>query len=346
MLNIKVTLPGFNNNLSISQFTGNEKNELNDCKFWVNTKIDNPDAWFIFENIGEEYEDCFINPNKIVFLSAETSYQENHFIKEPRKKYLDQFGYIYTPYETKNNSLKDMPFLPWMINSNHGDAIYSPHKRDLNYFLKLEKLEKTKTLSVFCSNKDFTEGHKQRLDFVYGLKEHFGNLIDWYGNGVNPLDEKWEGISEYKYHISIENKNKDFLISEKLIDCFMGLSFPFYYGAPNVSNFFPENSYKNIDIYDLKKSIEIIEGGINNNFYEKNLEALVESKNLACREYNLFYRLSKISKSIVTKEKNSNKRTKIKNLEIYQEKYEKKQKNLQKMFNILRKIKTFLLKRK
>ena len=132
----------------------------------------------------------------------------------------------------------------------------------------------------------------------------------------------------------------------KLIDCFMGLSFPFYYGAPNVSNFFPENSYKNIDIYDLKKSIEIIEGGINNNFYEKNLEALVESKNLACREYNLFYRLSKISKSIVTKEKNSNKRTKIKNLEIYQQKYEKKQKNLQKMFNILRKIKTFLLKRK
>ena len=50
-------------------------------------------------------------------------------------------------------------------------------KRDLNYFLSLKEIKKTKTLSVFCSDKNFTEGHRKRLDFVYGLKDHFGRTL-------------------------------------------------------------------------------------------------------------------------------------------------------------------------
>ena len=345
MINIKVTLPGFKDNLSISQFTGNEDSVLDDCKFWINKNIESPDIWFIFENIISQEETCFIDPKKIVFLSAETSYADNHFLKEATTNYLNQFAFIYTTYKTNRSSIKDLPFLPWMINSNHGDSIYSPSSRDINYFLGLKKIEKTKTLSVICSDKDFTEGHKKRLDFVYGLKEHFGDLIDWFGNGINPLDEKWNGISNYKYHISIENKNKDYLISEKLMDSFLGLSFPFYYGAPNTSDFFPKNSFQYIDINDLNKSIEIIEEGIDDNLYEKNMRALLEGKRLVCKDYNLFYRLSVISKQILEQKQYTKKNIKIKNLTIYQKKYEKKQKFLKRIFSLLRKIKHFLIKR-
>lgn len=345
MINIKVTLPGFNENLSISQFVGNEESILDDCKFWINKKIENPDVWFVFENITSLEEACFINPKTVVFLSAETSYRDNHFIKEPRKNFLKQFGYIYTTYETINNSIKAMPFLPWMINSNHGDSIYSPSPRDVNYFLELQHIKKTKTLSVICSDKDFTEGHRKRLDFVFGLKEHFGDQIDWFGNGINSLDQKWDGISNYKYHISIENKNKNYLISEKLMDSFLGLSFPFYYGAPNASDFFPKKSFQQIDINDLNKSIAIIEEGVKSNLYEENMKYILESKNLVCKDYNLFYRLSEISKHILSKKQLSRKNLIIKNLTIYQDKYEKKQMFLQRIFNILRKIKHFLIRR-
>ncbi len=345
MINIKVTLPGFNENLTISQFTGNEESVLDDCKFWINKKIENPDIWFVFENITSKEEGCVIDPKKVVFLSAETSYPDNHFLKDPRKNFLKQFGYIYTTYETINKSIKDMPFLPWMINSNHGDSIYSPSPRDVNYFLELEDLKKTKTLSIICSDKDFTEGHKKRLDFAYGLKEHFGDLIDWFGNGINPLDQKWDGISNYKYHISIENKNKDYLISEKLMDSFLGLSFPFYYGAQNTSDFFPKKSFQHIDINDLNKSIEIIEEGINSNLFEQNIKDLIESKRLVCKDYNLFYRLSVLSKQILDRKQNTKKNLIVKNLAFYQDKYERKQKFLQSIFNILRKIKFFLIKR-
>lgn len=345
MINIKITLPGFKDNLTISQFTGNEESILGDCKFWINKKIENPDIWFVFENIILEKEACKIDPKKVIFLSAETSYPDNHFLKDSRTNFLKQFGYIYTTYETINNSIKDMPFLPWMINSNHGDSIYSPSPRDVNYFLELQHLKKTKTLSIICSDKDFTEGHKKRLDFAYGLKEHFGDLIDWFGNGINPLDKKWDGISNYKYHISIENKNKDYLISEKLMDPFLGLSFPFYYGAANASDFFPKKSFQHIDINDLNKSIEIIEAGIESNLYEQNMKFLLESKHLVCKDYNLFYRLSTISKQILSKQQYSKRNLIIKNLTIYQDKYERKQKFLKSMFNVLRKIKHFLIKR-
>ena len=205
MINIKVTLPGYNIKSSISQFTGNEENILDGCKFWINKNVDSPDVWFVFENIIDNYESCNINPENVIFLSAETSYNNEHFLKEPRIKFLNQFGQIHTSYETINNSIKSIPFLPWMINSNHGDSIYAPSRRDINYFSKVRNYEKTKKISVICSNKDFTNGHNKRLQFVYALKEHFGDSLDWFGNGINPLKEKWDGIAPYEYHISLEN---------------------------------------------------------------------------------------------------------------------------------------------
>ncbi len=345
MINIKVTLSGYNVNSSISQFIGNEENILDGCKFWINKQIDSPDVWFIFENIIDDYESCKINPKNVIFLSAETLYNNEHFLKEPREKFLNQFGYIYSSYETKNNSIKATPFLPWMINANHGDSIYAPSQRDINYFSKVKKIEKTKILSVICSNKDFTPEHSKRLKFVYELKEYFGDSLDWFGNGIDPLEEKWTGIAPYKYHISLENKRKDYLVSEKLYDSFLGMSFPFYYGAPNASDFFPRQSFINIDIEDTKKSIEIIERGIQNNYYEKNIDFLDESKKLVIRDYNLFYRLTKIAKSISDENKISLKKYKLVNLKSFEESYKRKQNYLKKMYYFLRIIKKFIIRK-
>ena len=345
MINIKVTLPGYNLNSSISQFIGNEENILNGCKFWINKTINSPDIWFIFENVIDKYESCNINPENIIFLSAETSYNDEHFLKDPRQKFLDQFGYIYSSYDVKESSIKSIPFLPWMINSNHGDSIYAPSKRDVNYFSEMKKIEKTKILSVICSNKDFTPGHNKRLQFVYDLKEHFGDSLDWFGNGINPLEEKWSGIAPYKYHISLENKSKSYVVSEKLFDSFLGLSFPFYYGAQNASDFFPKESFENIDIEDTKKSIEIIERAIQNSLYEKNISFLLESKNLVIKDYNLFYRLSIIAKSRSHENSTSLKKYKIFNLKSFEDKYQAKQDYLKKIYNFLRLVKNFLIRK-
>ena len=54
MIDIKVTLQGYDKDSSISEFVGNENNEFNDCRFWINKDIKKPDIWFVFENIIEE----------------------------------------------------------------------------------------------------------------------------------------------------------------------------------------------------------------------------------------------------------------------------------------------------
>ena len=75
----------------------------------------------------------------------------------------------------------------------------------------------------------------------------------------------------------------DYVISEKLFDSYLGLSFPFYSGAPNVNDYFPSNSLRKIDINNLDKSIEIIEECIENNLYENNSNEILYSK-----KFNLY----------------------------------------------------------
>ena len=81
-----------------------------------------------------------------------------------------------------------------MINSNHGNSIFQPHERNFEYFQNLKKIEKTKLLSVICSDKSVTLV-KKKLEFVKKIKNYFGEDIDWFGNGINQINTKWEESS-------------------------------------------------------------------------------------------------------------------------------------------------------
>ena len=313
MQNIKISFPGHGKDRDISQFTGETDNIFKDKKFWINSDIEESDYWFVFEDLNKlENNQTKIDKRNVVFLSAETSWPEDYYFTKSKKDYLNQFQKIYlfglkTPEDISTKKIIiDLPFLPWMINANHGDSYLSPNKRDLTYFKSLEKLNKRKTLSVICSNKNNTDFHSARFDFVKKIKKHFGEDIDWYGNGINEIETKWEGIADYKYHICIENKSKKNLITEKLFDSFLGLSLPIYYGAPNVSNYFSEDSFVSIDISDIDESIKTISNLLNNDPYDEKIDSILESKNMVCTEYNVFNRISNIV-DLLNKENYKNK---------------------------------------
>jgi hypothetical protein len=181
-----------------------------------------------------------------------------------------------------------------MINANHGGSIFEKHDRDYDYFHNLNKLPKTKLMSVFCSTQTWTEGHRLRLKFVKALKRHFGNRLDWFGNGLNEIERKWDGIAPYKYHIVLENQSRNHVITEKLYDSYLGLAYPIYYGASNASDYFNPSAFSTIDICDLNGSIEKIENIINKNIYEESIPLLLNSKDLVLNEYNMFKRISNI----------------------------------------------------
>ena len=82
MINVKISIPGQPEDLSIQQYIGNKENIYNNYKFYTNSYIENPDYWFVIESLNKESEECFIDPNNIVYLNSETSYPKDYFIND------------------------------------------------------------------------------------------------------------------------------------------------------------------------------------------------------------------------------------------------------------------------
>lgn len=79
-----------------------------------------------------------------------------------------------------------------------------------------------------------------------------------------------------------------------MFDAFLGESFPIYYGAPNVSDYFLRDSYKPIDINNIDESIKIIEDLIESDIYLENINELRDSKSKVLNEYNFINRILEI----------------------------------------------------
>ncbi len=152
----------------------------------------------------------------------------------------------------------------------------------------MRDIKKNKLISVFCSNKVFTEGHRARFNFCKTLKSHFKDKLDWFGNGVRPIENKWDGVAPYKYHISLENFRGDDYWTEKLMDPLMVLTHPIYCGATNIDQYFTKNHITEIDIKYPKTAIYKIEKLIEEDFYESNFSHLLEARDLVMDKYNLF----------------------------------------------------------
>jgi hypothetical protein len=167
-------------------------------------------------------------------------------------------------------------------------------------------------MSIICSNKIFSEGHRKRYDFVMNLKKYFKDKIDAYGSGINYIVDKWDGLITYKYHISIEYCSIRDYWTEKLTDAFLGYSYPFYYGCTNIYDYFLRDSLTEIDIEDFSGSVDIIEKNILEGRFESSLESLKMGRNLILTKYNLFAMIPEIIDS-------KNKRSKYKNIRLLPE---------------------------
>jgi|GEM_PF-189480 len=292
MLTIKLSLPGFEHP-DISQFTGTLDNTFRNCVFYINRDdILAADFWVCLEGPYKSLETCRVKRNNVIYLAAEVAWPRFFYDSELKRSFLNQFGRVYTCHDIyADNAVFGPPYLPWMINANHGQSIFSASERDRSYFSGLTYLPKTKQLSVFCSAQAWTDDHKMRLKFVKALKQHFGDTLDWFGNGIQPLAQKWDGIAPYKYHLVLENQSRFDVITEKLYDSFLGLAYPIYYGAPNVSDYLDPSAMATINILDLRGSIKKIEQILAADPYQAALPALVESKNRVLTKYNLFERI-------------------------------------------------------
>lgn len=203
--------------------------------------------------------------------------------------FRSQFSSVYSHFDN-HKGVFNLPYLPWMINSNHSSF---PDRPAYNFdeLLNNKKISKSHLISVICSDKKMTSSQIKRLKFVKYLKKEFGDQLHWFGNGINTIKYKYEGIFPYKYHIVLENQSEKNVITEKLYDSFLGQSYPIYWGAPNIYEYFCEKSLDNIEIDNFKSSLEKIKKIIDSNKYENNFEHIIGAKNKVLKEFNLINRI-------------------------------------------------------
>lgn len=297
---LKLTIPGLDKGASLQQYLDFSNPLLEKWEIELNNlNLDFADAWCVLENLDSNDNKCQVNFQNTHFFAAETAQNFGHIEEsDPMKIFLAQFANVHTYHQFFGSTAKSQPpFLPWMINSNHGVSIFDIHKRDVDFFHNLNHVAKSKLLSVICSETELTPAHKMRLRFVKQLQKHFGPDIDWFGNGVNSVAEKWEAIAPYKYTIALENQSRHNVITEKLGDSFLALSYPIYWGAPNAHQIFNPGGFTQVNIEDFQGSIDTIEKILTSDTYIEKLPLLIENKNRVIHDFNFINRILKICDS-------------------------------------------------
>jgi hypothetical protein len=157
-------------------------------------------------------------------------------VKENHNKYFEVFKYIFT--HSKELLELDSRF-KWCPSNG--------------FWIKEPKIyPKTKMISFITSNKNFTVGHKIRLEWV----QKIGDQVDLFGRGFKEIANKEEGLCDYMFSVAIENGFYESYFGEKILDCFATGTIPVYLGAPDIGDFFNKDGIIDLtDEFDVSEEI-------------------------------------------------------------------------------------------
>ncbi len=125
--------------------------------------------------------------------------------------------------------------------------------------------------------------------------------IDIYGRGWDNLRDprykgaliaKEQGLLDYEYSIAIENSRIEDYITEKFWDPILCNTLPIYFGAPNIADIVPHDSYVSLPRLDLNRLGEIISHSPG----ESQRQAMVQTKNMFYQDYNILLKVADIVK--------------------------------------------------
>ena len=196
-----------------------------------------------------------------------------------------QYAHVFThhpPGDLKRGKYtRCQPAVPWHINKSYDE-------------LKEQTVpDKRKSISWITSNLMLLPGHKVRMNFL----EYLGTRnfpIDLYGKGINFIEDKWDGLAPYHYSLAIENSSGPDYWTEKVADCFLSWTVPFYYGCTNLEDYFPAESFIRIDITNPEAALETIASTLASDNWQARLPALEEARRLVLECHQFFPQAQRI----------------------------------------------------
>lgn len=158
--------------------------------------------------------------------------------------------------------------------------VFTPYKKIIN-----DKPDKDKLFCGIVSDYQSLDGHRLRKQFInnYLSKityyDHYGKgSWDHLNNFKGFCDNKYECLSQYKYHFNVENSFEKNYFTEKLVDAILSECLCFYDGCINIEQFIDPGAYIKIDIKNPEKTLSIIEESIKNNEYENRIKSIQQAK--------------------------------------------------------------------
>ena len=282
MIKIKLTFPF--SEWPIERQTPNHSGVWQNCRFFINEPVKECDYWIVFEGLKKSEKTICPKENTILVTA------EPPTIREYDQQFINQFETVITCHTNiqHNNPIYRQQGLPWHVGRKQQNHINLSFFKDYDELVTINKFRKDKNISVISSTKNLSTGHRQRIEFVKMLKDHFGDQIDIFGRGLQEIEDKWDALARYKYHIALENCAVRDYWTEKLGDAYLAGCYPIYYGCPNIEKYFNNSALTKIDITQPQKAIHIIESCFKESNYEHSMQKIMDARKDVLNRYNLF----------------------------------------------------------
>lgn len=281
MITIKLSLPPW----PIIRQSPGQSGIWNNYRFFCNTQIKRCDYWFVQEGLSTKKDSTICPKEHTVLITCEPP-----TLKTYKSEFLHQFAAVITSDVNIDhpNPIFQQSGLPWHVGRRQRDHVNIEFSKDYDELKAITSIPKTKLLSVVSSSKQMSEGHWKRYEFAKRLKTHFGNKIDLFGRGLNEVEDKWDALAAYKYHVAMENSTVNDYWTEKLSDAFLAGCHPIYHGCPNIDRYFDLSSLTTIDINQPDKAIAVIEECIEQKKHDSSEQKIWEAREKVLDTYNLF----------------------------------------------------------
>ncbi|WP_173003114.1 hypothetical protein [Chitinophaga sp. SYP-B3965] len=152
------------------------------------------------------------------------------------------------------------------------------------------EIKKSELLSSVTSDLYDLEGHEARLDFIQAFDRIIEDGFDLWGRNNSGLffqgitayrgaiEDKFDALLKYRYHINCENSFCENYFTEKITDPILAETLCFYDGCTNISSFIDERAYVKLNIRAIQASIDTIIELINMNAWRKRIPYIRKQK--------------------------------------------------------------------
>lgn len=203
------------------------------------------------------------------------------------QSFYRQFGHVVDSHAESHHPHLHVSALGlnWHVGLDRGSNSY---RYGFDYLAALACPDKHNRIAVVCSDASKTEGQRQRLALLEGLKQRLGDRLVHFGRGFVPIDDKMDAILPYRFHLVLENSVLPNYWTEKLADAYLGWAYPVYLGCPNVGDYLPQDALVSINDLDVGAAAARIVELLDQPLDPRREAALAEARDRVLNVYNPF----------------------------------------------------------